>query len=192
MSSINFQPPLTSLQKFQWQTNDYFAYYRRGLDAGRRLRDAQGQWQLANSQPNLHLAPDPRLVTPAPSNWEDIYQLQTVSGGPWANRTLAQPYSAAITLAATSSTGPDPMKGQAVEVADVQSQVNKTGVPFTIKRVLGKGGMGLAMLCESNSPSLAPRARRQFCLKYDMTPASSNPGQWHSQIICVFFFFTYA
>ena len=180
----NGLPPLTDFEKQKWLTNDYFAYYRRGLDDDVALNNPFAKWTMAAVYADYHLAPDPRLRMPGPprGRWDDIYRLQAVSGSD--GEAKVSDIRRFDPPAATNATpASDPMRGQEVDVARVQGSSVVKGVPFTVKRVLGKGSFGLALLCESEEPSLRARARRRFCLKFDLRGAG---GRCYFDVLAVF------
>lgn len=164
--------PLTDFEIGKWALNDYFAYYRSGNDEGRSLNDGHAPWQVARYFPDYHLAPDPRQKTARPQNWNDIYKQQTPSSLPIYTDT--KHYAPAPRPAASLSLNQllYPLGGETERLTQIRARfINSFGIPINFKRVLGKGGMGLAVLCTSSSP--ARGAPREFCLKADLSNSKS-------------------
>lgn len=160
--------PLTDFEVKKWALNDYFGYYRSGNDEGRLMNDGHAPWQTAQYFPGYHVAPDPRQLQARPKEWNEIYKQQTSSSLEIHTDTSRYPAAPQPTILLSPDEVPDPMRGEAARVAQLQSSsINNFSIPINIKRVLGKGGMGLALLCASSSP--APGGPREFCLKADLS-----------------------
>lgn len=160
--------PLTDFEVEKWALNDYFAYYRSGNDEGRSMNDGHAPWQVARYYSDYHLAPDPRQKASRPKKWNDIYKQQTPSSLTIHTDTRHYPAAPQSIPFLSPNQLPDPLRGEAERVTQIQvHSISNFGIPISIKRVLGKGGMGLAMLCTSSCP--ARGAPREFCLKADLS-----------------------
>lgn len=160
--------PSTEFEVKKWALNDYFGYYRSGNDEGRCLNDGHAPWQTARYFPGYHVAPDPRQLPARPKEWNDIYKQQTSSSLETHTDTSRYPAAQQPTTLLSPDEEPDPMRGEMARVTQLQSDsIQNSDIPIEIKRVLGKGGMGLALLCTSSSP--ARGGPREFCLKVDLS-----------------------
>lgn len=160
--------PLTDFEVKKWALNDYFGYYRSGNDEGRSMNDGHAPWQTAKYFPGYHVAPDPRQLPARPKEWNDIYKQQTSSNLNIHTDTSRYPAAPQPTIMLSPDEVPDPMRGETARVTQIQSSsIRNFDIPVNIKRVLGKGGMGLALLCTSSSP--AQGGPREFCLKADLS-----------------------
>lgn len=138
-----------SFKQAKYEVNHYFAHYRRGY------RSADQPWKYAKAaqDPGSRLFRHAKQFRRIRGSWENIYQ-------------VAPPRRAGgmIAFNRIRISSPQRTDGE-FGVNRMQDIFDHNRVPFRALKLLGAGGNGVAILCDTHDPDLGVEIRRRFVVK---------------------------
>lgn len=141
----------------KFNVNNYFAHYRRGLS---RSIGQPWRFEMAAGNPERQL-------------YRHHLQNRRIRG-PWENICLeipAQQTGGRQRFRPLSSGSPRGVRGLE-QARSLQQTIDKNGFPFRVIKILGAGGNGVAVLCDTADIAQGGGARKRFVVKMGLDGAA--------------------
>lgn len=153
----------------KFKVNDYFAHYRRGLS---RAIGQPWRFEMAAGDPERqlyrHHLQNRRIRGP----WENIYL-----------ETLPQEFGGRQRFRPVSSGSPRGERGLE-QARSLQQAIDRNGFPFRVIKILGAGGNGVAVLCDTADVAQGGGARKRFVVKMGLDGAAPMGVEKHHMMVC--------
>lgn len=152
----------------KFNVNNYFAHYRRGLS---RVTGQPWRYEVAAEDPARQL-------------YRHHFQNRRIRG-PWENVYLeTPPQQAGGRQRFRRLPSGSPRNGRVLEQArSLQQAIDRNGFPFRVIKILGAGGNGVAVLCDTADVAQGGRARKRFVVKMGLDGAAPMTAEKHHMMV---------